>query len=220
MPSLPNLAGRRVMGIVDTIGFQRPFFVFTLSFVLILADLLPYATVSAAQDAGPGPAIRSCGHIDEEATASKVQKRKKNAPKSAQLPFIPSCLEIHALPLVVQEKLQQFVRQQNWAIFDEEINEVLWSFSLPLKKEELLAYGNPPAGTDRISWDRGRAVVLVRTISLSDGYSRTTIAAQLTGFGDSDDRFAMQRSFWEWSSNGRLEAKLAGELRTRFGAIQ
>ena len=218
MLSLTNLGGSRVMGIVDTIGFQRPFFVFTSIFVLILADLLPYATVSAAQDAGPGPASRSCGHVDEEAAASRVQKRKKNAPKSAQLPYIPSCLEIHALPLVVQEKLQQFVRQENWAIFDEEINEVIWSFSLPLTKDDLSAYANPPAGTGRVSWERGKAVVLVRTISLSDGYSRTTVAAQFRGFGESDDTFAVQRAFWEWSSNGKLEARLTGELRTRFGA--
>jgi hypothetical protein len=214
----PNLAGDFTNGRFIRICLRRSLLVLILIFDSTVGDYLPRATVSALQEGNLAPAIRSCGRLDEETAAAKLPKRKKNNSRLEQPSYIPSCLEVNALPLVVQERLQQFVRQENWAIFDEEINEVLWNFSLPLTKDDLLAYANPPAGTDRVSWERGRAVVLVRTVSLNDGYSRTTVAAQFRGFGESDDTFAMQRSFWEWSSNGKLEARLTGELRTRFGA--
>ena len=187
----------------------------------LLATVLPSPSSSPpSQTPARDSAVRPCvpGN-DEPATPSRPGKRNKKGASPAQPDDVTSCLEVRASALEVQERLQQFVRAQRWAITDEDVTETLWNFAIPLDKEGLVGYAKPPVGTDRINWQRGKVVVLVRTVSLSGGYARTTVNAQFRGFGESEDTFATQRSFWAWISNGKLEARLTSELRTRFGGI-
>ena len=58
--------------------------------------------------------------------------------------------------------------------------------------------------------------MLVTTLDLSDGYTRTTVSAQYKGFGESEDTFATKRAFWTLPSNGKLEARLTEALKIRF----
>jgi hypothetical protein len=187
----------------------------------LLATVLPSPSSSPpSQTPARDSAVRPCGPgNDEPATPSRPGKRNKKGASPAQPDDVTTCLEVRASALEVQERLQQFVRAQRWAITDEDVTETLWNFSFPLDKEDLVSYAKPPVGTDRINWQRGKVVVLVRSVSVTGGYARTTVSAQFRGFGESDDTFATQRSFWTWISNGKLEARFASELRTRFGAI-
>jgi hypothetical protein len=186
---------------------------------LLLATFLLDDATSAKQNAARDSGVRSCGVPPQEAaTATKPAKRKKNSGTRAQADDASTCLEVHASALEVQEHLQKLVREQRWPIGDEDVHETLWSFNLDLSKEELLSYAKPELTTEHVNWQGGKAVVLVTTVDLSNGYARTTVSAQFKGFGESEDTFATKRAFWTLTSNGKLEARLTEALKTRFRA--
>jgi hypothetical protein len=192
-------------------------FVFlTVLIFLLLATFSVHAATPNNQDAKVASPYRACGVSTPESTVPLRSKRKKDNRPQQGTEIAPYCLEVHASTMDVQEHLQSFIRKQHWAISDEDVNESLWSFNLALTKDELLSYGKPEPAAEHINWQRGKTVVLVRSIDLGDGYTRSTVSAQLTGFGEPEDSFAMQRSSWTWYSNGKLESTLIGELRAHF----
>ena len=113
----------------------------------------------------------------------------------------------------MQERLQAFIRDQKWRVGDEEISDSLWIFSRELNREELLALAKPDPATEKVNWARGKAAVQIRTIDLENGFTRAIVSAHFEGFGEPEDKFAMQRASWKLISTGRLEALLVSALR-------
>jgi hypothetical protein len=188
----------------------------------ILALLLPSparpvrAATLPRQDSGSAVSFRACGVATPEADIPIKSKRRRNKSSPAGGDIAPYCLEVRAPAMQVQEHLQSFIRKQHWAISDEDVNDYLWSFNLTLSKDELLGYGHAEPPAERIDWQNGKAVVLVRSVDLGDGFTRSTITAQFTAYGESEDTFAMRRTTWTWASNGKLESLLVAELRNHF----
>jgi hypothetical protein len=173
-------------------------------------------TVSAQPATGEESSIRSCpAGSDQLAKARPSSSRKKHGQRFAPA-LTDACLEVHSSALVVQERLQKFVRDQSWSVDDERIDENLWTFHRELSPQELLAFAKPEPAAAKVEWRKGRATLLVRTVELDNGFSRTTISAKFDGYGDVDDALATQRSSWSLFSNGQLEANLAAGLRSTY----
>jgi hypothetical protein len=172
---------------------------------------------SAQQILSGASGVRSCKSLDSRTSAGKksTKQKKKNAGVE-ETGSGAGCLEVHSTTLDVQEHLQAFVREQKWRVGDEEIGETFLSFSVALSKEELLGYTTPDTTAKRVEWRSGKAVVLVKTSDLSDGYTRTIVSAHFEGFGDPDDSFAMKRASWTLNSSGRLEATLTSALQLHY----
>lgn len=189
-------------------------------FVLLLLGLLALILPTSAQQSTRSEAtVRPCKVTGQEADAEKKPaKRKKKNAVQAETNSGNACLEVHSTSLDVQEHLQSFARDQKWRVGNEAVGESFWSFSMTLKQEDLLGYTKADSATERVQWRSGRAVVLVKTTELGDGYTRTTVSTRFEGFGESDDKFAMKRASWTLSSNGRLESTLIGALQTHFRA--
>lgn len=184
----------------------------------ILLAFNPGEALPVRQDTNNGPRVRACS--DSDATANEKTRKPK---KHSKTPTPASggaavCLEVRAPGLEVQERLQQYVRKQPWTLSAEDVTEVMWTFQLTLTADEVMRYATPEAGTEHIDWQAGKAVIVISTFDLNDGYTRTTIAAHFTGSGKSKDTFAAQRAFWKWTSNGKLETQLGEELRRRFAS--
>jgi hypothetical protein len=159
-----------------------------------------------------GTSVRACkGVVDKNAKKKKKGAQTERAAGGA-------CLEIHAPALEVQERLQALVRELRWRVGDEEISESLWTFSIGLTAEELLGYAKPDSTMERMEWRSGKALVLVRTTELGDGYTRTVVSTHFEGYGELNDALATQRTSWVLGSNGKLEAGLISGLQARFGA--
>jgi hypothetical protein len=199
-------------------GRKNSCFFLVWLFLAVLTLTLPG---SAQQISDRKWGVRPCKVIDSEAAAGKksTKQQKRNAGQGATSSGT-GCLEVRSSTLAVQENLQAFVRGQKWRAGDEEIGESFLSFSVALSKGELLGYTTLDSTTERVQWRSGKAVVLVRTSELSDGYTRTIVRAHFEGFGDSDDSFAMKRASWTLSSNGRLEATLIEALQAHFRGDQ
>jgi hypothetical protein len=175
-----------------------------------------HGALSSQQSPDVAATFRACSVATPEAAVPLKSKRKKDTRLQNRGDIAPSCLEVHAPAMDVQGHLQSFVRKLRWAISDEDMNDYLWSFNLALTRDELLSYGHAEPSAERVDWQNGKAVVLIRSIDLGDGYSRSTITAQFTAFGESEDTFAMRRTTWTWASNGKLESLLMAELRHHF----
>ena len=183
-----------------------------LSLLLLCGGVL--ASVSAQQTSGSATGVRPCKlQPQETAAGKKPEKHKKGKSAAQQGNAGEACLEVAGSPLEAQERLQAFVREQSWQIGDAEISESSWSFSIDLSDKELVGYTNPDYASQRVTWGRGKAVVLVKTAELGDGFARTTVTTKFEGWGDSDDALAMKRASWTLTSNGRLELELIGALQ-------
>src|ERR1700674_4088392 len=86
---------------------------------------------------------------------------------------------------------------------DEEISDSIWMFSRELYREELLAWAKPDHATEKVNWARGRAALQVQTIDLEDGFTRVIVSAYFEGFGEPEDKFAMQRASRKLISTGK-----------------
>jgi hypothetical protein len=180
----------------------------------LAASLAPAVLARPAQS-GESP-VRACPPGTEQLGKTKASSsNKKHGLPSAPV-RTDACLEVHSPALDVQERLQKFVRDQNWSVDDEQVDENLWTFHRELSPQELLAYAKPEPSAAKVEWRKGRATLLVRTVELDSGFSRTTITAKFAGFGELDDALATQRSSWSLLSNGQLEANLAAGLRATY----
>jgi hypothetical protein len=180
--------------------------------------ILPHVA-SGRQDSSMSLGTRPCKASDRgDITPKKPIKQKKHSRTEPQNDTANACVEASGTALHVQEQLQSFVRQQRWAVSNEDINETTWTFDLGLNKEELLHYANPDSSSNRVDWHDGKAAVVVRSWDLGDGFARTIVSAKFQGFGESRDAFATQRSPWTLISNGGLEAKIMQGLLARAAA--
>jgi hypothetical protein len=156
---------------------------------------------------------RACAANWNAATATRKKKSKRAA---ANQQTGAACVEISSSALDVQEILQEYVRNLQWKILDEDMNEDFWQFSFALSKEKLVESTKPEVQTDKVAWRSGIAIVQVTTTRLPDGFTRTIIRATFRGYGESEDQFAMQREYWDLPSNGSLEASLVSILKEHF----
>jgi hypothetical protein len=179
---------------------------------LLLLSVLWAMPLSAQRTPVSDQLVRPC-KADQRASR-KPAKPKWHA--EAVTDSGSACLEVRSTSLGVQEYLQSFLRQQRWRVSDEDAQESLWSFRVHLTAEELLGYAKPDSTTQRMSWTSGRAVVLVKTADLGDGYTRTIVSAHFEGYGEPDDALATRRTSWALGSNGKLETALINGLRERL----
>jgi hypothetical protein len=185
---------------------------------LLFAVFAPILPVSARRAPATDLTVRACQGVDHASAGGKRSSRKGKKSAEQAGSSADACLEVLALSLDVQERLQVFVRKQRWHVSDEEISESLWSFSLDLRNEELAAYAKPDSAPKHVDAKGGKALVLVKTTGLSGGYTRTTVNVHFITFGESQDTFAMKRNSWKLTSNGRLETFLLSALQTRPSA--
>lgn len=161
--------------------------------------------------------VRSCNPGSEEMPSKKKASTSRN--KHFEIPATkPACIEIHQPALLVQELSQKIVRDLQWKVVDEQATEDFWNFSIAISADELVAYMMPSKEL-RVSWTSGRASVNVQTAELSGGYTRVLISAKFDGYGVQDDSFAPKHESWPLSSNGALEAKIAGAISEHFKAV-
>jgi hypothetical protein len=185
--------------------------------VFVLATGWPAPPI-LAQHVDSETAVRPC-HLSEASAAKKNAKpNKKNLHRGVVTPG-EGCIEVRVSALEAQEYLQRFLREQPWQVGEAEISESSWSFSITLSDKELLNFANPDTATKDIGWVGGRALVLITTFDLYDGFGRTTVTAKFAGFGESDDPLAVKRSSWPLRSNGRLESMFVKALQDRYQSI-
>lgn len=159
--------------------------------------------------------FRNCAADDGELRGRKKNPSSSSKNKKATPPGAQACVEVRGNSLVVQEYLQSFAREARWLLNDEQAAEDLWSFSMPLSAEELVAYAKP-FSNPKMEWSAGKASVNVRTTELPDGFVRVVIAARFDGYGDPEDKFAPKRESWPLPSSGILEAKMAEAVKAHF----
>ena len=189
---------------MSTPVFKRQWFAW-----VILATLL--AVPAIAQSTPSQPEMREC-KAGFDNSIGKKQTNKKNK-VSADLPAASQvCLEVRTPALMVQERLQKYVRTQRWNISDEQVSEDTWTFSLLLSKDELLSDTKPPE-LPKIAWNAGKGWIQVRTIELPDGFTRVVLSGRFDGYGKAEDQFAAQRESWPLPSSGALESLLLAELK-------
>lgn len=185
----------------------------------LTAGIILPSVASGRQDPSTPLGTRPCKASDRgHMTPKKPIKQKKHSRSEQQNDTANACVEASGTALHVQEQLQSFVRQQRWAVSNEDINETTWTFDVGFNKEELLHYANPDSSSNRVDWRDGKAAVVVRSWDLGDGFARTIVSAKFQGFGESNDAFATQRSPWTLTSKGTFEAKIIEGLQTQSAA--
>ena len=142
-----------------------------------------------------------------------VRKNKTKGKAVANASGIgPACLEVKDSPLSIQEFFQSYVRVQAWRFADEKVVADGWIFGRALDKDELLQFAKEGIFAGHVTWSEGKAVVLVATRELDDGYTRVEVSVHLQGFGENVDRFAPARDSWDLQSTGLLEKTLIEAL--------
>lgn len=195
---------------------------FLLSFLLLaLGPSLAQRACAQALDEGSANSevlVRPCA---VRPTSSKSGRKNKIKGKSAANPseFGLACLEAKDAPLNIQEFFQSYVRVEAWRFADEKIVADGWIFARALDKDELLQFAKEGIFAGHVSWSEGKAVVLVSTRELDDGYTRVEVSARLQGFGQSLDRFAPARDSWDLESSGLLEKTLIEALQDHFKSL-
>lgn len=188
---------------------------FLLSFLLLpLGPSFEQRACAQAPDEGSANSevlVRPCA---VRPTSSKSGRKNKTKGKTVANPseFGLSCLEAKDSPLNIQEFFQSYVRVQAWRFADERIVADGWIFARALDKDELLQFAKEGIFAGHVSWSEGKAVVLVSTRELDDGYTRVEVSARLQGFGQNLDRFAPARDSWDLESTGLLEKTLIEAL--------
>jgi hypothetical protein len=186
-------------------------------YFLIIGMIVPH--VGWARQVSSALSVRSCKASEQSATSSKKPgKQKKHRGTEQQNDTASACVEAAGSAIHIQEQLQSFVRQERWAVSNEDISETTWTFDVAFNKEQLLFYAKPDSSSDRVEWQDGKAQVVVRSWDLGDGFARTIVSAKFQGAGESSDSFATQRSPWTLVSKGTLESKIVEGLRARVSA--
>ena len=159
----------------------------------------------------PEALMRSCAARPTSSRAGRKNKTKGKAVANASESG-PACLEVKDSPLNIQEFFQSYVRVQAWRFADEKVVADGWIFGRALDKDELLQFAKEGIFAGHVTWSEGKAVVLVATRELNDGYTRVEISVRLQGFGQNVDRFAPARDSWDLESTGLLEKTLIEAL--------
>jgi hypothetical protein len=186
----------------------------SMLFLLAILLLKPAASSGQAPQV-TGPA-RPCASSWNSSAPRPKKKPPKNAPRELQ--DSPACIELSSSALDIQEYLQFDLRNQHWTIVEEHVTEDSWTFSLAMSKDDLLGATRAGSSSDKVEWRSGIAFVQISSSALADGFTRTIVRARFRGYGETADKFALQREHWELESNGTLEASLVSKLKARFKA--
>lgn len=194
---------------------------FLLSLLLLpFGPVLEQRACAQAPDEGSPNSEVSVRPCAVRPTSSRSGRKNKTKGKTVAPPELgPACLEAKESPLNIQEFFQSYVRVQAWRFADEKIVADGWIFGRALDKDELLQFAKEGIFAGRVSWSEGKAVVLVSTRELDDGYTRVEVSARLQGFGQNLDRFAPARVSWDLESTGLLEKTLIEALEDHFKSL-
>jgi len=203
--------GKFLISLAERDGNMR---LWSMLFLLAILLLIPAASSAQAPQV-TGPA-RPCASSWNTSAPRAKKKRPKNAPREIQ--DSPACIELSSSTLDIQEYLQFDLRNQHWTIVEEHVTEDSWTFSLAMSKDDLLGATRAGSGSDKVEWRSGIAFVQISSSVLADGFTRTIVRARFRGYGETADKFALQREHWELESNGTLEASIVSKLKARFQA--
>ena len=199
---------------------KRRLFLLLLLLLLLLPALEKPACAQAPDEgsANSQAMARPCGGPP---TSSKPDRKNKTKARtvSNSPELSPACLEAKDSPLNIQEFFQSYVRAQAWRFAEEKIVADGWIFGRSLDKDELLQFAKEGRFAGRVTWSEGKAVIVVSTRELKDGYTRVEISARLQGFGQNMDRFAPARDTWDLDSTGLLEKTLIEALEDHFKSL-
>ena len=193
---------------------------FCLGAISLLLLMAPGENCALAQDAGEKPAVsesivRPCSEVRTDPKPPHKDKRKGSGVSQVAT----ACLEAKGAPLEIQEFFQSYIRAQGWRFTEEKIVADGWMFVRHLDKDELLQFAKEGRFAGRVTWTEGKALVLVTTSELDDGFTRTEVTARLQGFGQSVDRLAPPKDTWDLDSSGALEKTLIEALEDHFKSL-
>lgn len=186
---------------------------FCLGGISLFLLMAPVENCALAQGAVEKPAVsesivRPCSEVRTDPKPRHKDKRKGSGTGQVAM----GCLEAKGAPLEIQEFFQSYIRAQSWRFSDEKIVADGWMFVRHLDKDELLQFAKEGRFAGRVSWTEGKALVLVTTSELDDGFTRTEVKARLQGFGQRVDQFAPPKDTWDLDSSGVLEKTLISAL--------
>ncbi|PYT72068.1 MAG: hypothetical protein DMG39_10895 [Acidobacteria bacterium] len=206
---------------MSTARKQRLFclFVFFLLFFEGSPENCSYAQAPEDKPASAAPAVRPCDSRQESPKPARKDKTKgKNDADSKE--FAPACLEAKDSPLGVQEFFQSYIRTQAWRFGEEKIVADGWIVARYLDKDELLQFAKEGRFAGHVTWNAGKAVVVVTTRDLGDSYTRVEVSARIQGSGQNVDRFAPARDLWNLNSSGALEKTLIAALEDHCKSLR
>lgn len=189
--------------------------------LLLVGSLESRTLAQDARDKSAASAslVRSCSASQAGPKPGHKNKTKGNAGAGADQIAL-ACLEAKGAPLDIQEFFQSHVRAQGWRFGEEKIVADGWIFTRYLDKDELLQFAKEGRFAGHVNWTEGKALVLVTTRELDDGFTRAEITARLQGFGQNVDRFAPPKDTWDLDSSGLLEKNLIAALEAHFKSLQ
>lgn len=162
--------------------------------------------------------VRPCGVHKESSKPSRKDNARKKADAALQENAI-ACVEASDSALNIQEFFQSYLRIHAWRFGEERIVADGWIFARYLDKDELLQFASEGLFAGHVTWTGGKAVVLVGTRELDDGYAQIEVSARVQGFGQNVDRFAPARDGWNLDSTGLLEKTLIAALKDHFKSL-
>ena len=205
---------------MPTAGKKRRLFLLPFLLLLLGPSLGKRACAQASAEGAVNSSVmlRPCA---VRPTGSKPDRKNKTKGKTVANPteFAPACLEAKDSPLNIQEFFQSYVRVQAWRFVEEKIVADGWIYVRSLDKDELLQFAKEGRFAGRVTWSEGKAIILVSTRDLDDGYTRVEISARVQGFGQNVDRFATARDSWDLDSTGVLEKTLIEALEDHFKSL-
>lgn len=193
---------------------------FCLGAISSLLVMAPAKNCAFAQDAGKKPAVsesilRACSEAQTDPKPRRKDKRKGSSASQVAT----ACLEAKGAPLEIQEFFQSYIRGQSWRFSDEKIVADGWMFVRHLDKDELLQFAKEGRLAGRVTWTDGKAFILVTTLELDGGFTRTEVTTRLQGFGQRVDRFAPPKDTWDLDSSGVLEKNLIAALEDHIKSL-
>lgn len=198
---------------------QRFLCLFALVLFLLEPSLERRASAQAPEDKDAGSAsIRPCVEREPRSRSARKDKGKAKGRASSEEAAI-ACIEARDSALNTQEFFQSYLRAQTWRFGEEKIIADGWIFARYLDKDELLQFAKEGPFAGHVAWTAGKAVVLVTTRELDDGYTRVQVSAHMQGFGQNVDRFAPARDFWDLDSTGLLEKTLITALEDHCKSV-
>jgi hypothetical protein len=160
-------------------------------------------------------ATRLCASTAAETTPSNNAKHPDTATLNTQVDIAPSCLEIKATALEIQEHLKAIVREKRWTIGQAQTSADSYSFYRLLDRDELTEVAKTEILGGRITWTEGKAFVMARITDAGDGFTRVIVSARIQGRGQTAEHFARPSDLWPLVSKGTLEGGMIAALESR-----
>jgi hypothetical protein len=187
---------------------------------LFLCTLAMTRCVAAQSPSGDSTqtaaAMRPCAPAALESTPAEKAKHPDGAPANTQKDIPPSCLEVRATTLDIQDYLKTLVREKRWTIAQAQTSGDSFSFYRLLDKDELAQVARTEILGGRVTWTEGKAFVMARLTDAGDGFARVIISARIQGRGQSSEHFARPSDLWPLVSKGTLESAMIAALESHF----